>query len=119
MLLQRTTAKEQPHRLIAAELPQSFIDQYGAVTIENHLNMIVPILPEPPVNTQTLAAFLNSSAADRAFRCISGTVAVSAYELEAMPLPPAAALTDLAHLLRRSPSRQDIDAVCDRLYGDR
>jgi adenine-specific DNA-methyltransferase len=81
--------------------------------------MIVPIVPEPVVDTQTLAAFLNSSAADRAFRCISGTVAVSAYELESMPLPPAFALTDLTHLLRCSPSRQAIDDLCDRLYGER
>lgn len=119
VLLQRTTAKEQPHRLIAAELPQSFIDKHGAVTVENHLNMIVPIVPEPSVDTRTLAAFLNSSAADRAFRCISGTVAVSAYELESMPLPPAAALTGLTSFLRRSASRKDIDDACNRLYGDR
>lgn len=119
VLLQRTTAKEQPHRLIAAELPQSFIDEHGAVAVENHLNMVVPIVPKPAVDTRTLAAFLNSSAADRAFRCISGSVAVSAYELEAMPLPPAMAMTELKRLLRRSPSPEDIDAVCDRLYGDR
>lgn len=119
VLLQRTTAKEQPHRLIAAELPQYFLDEHGAVTVENHLNMIVPVVPSPAVTTTTLAAFLNSDAADRAFRCISGTVAVSAYELESMPLPPVEALCDLARLLRRSPSRQAINEACDRLYGDR
>ncbi len=119
VLLQRTTAKEQARRLIAAELPQSFIDKHGAVTVENHLNMIVPVVPRPAVDTQTLSAFLNSSTADRAFRCISGTVAVSAFELESMPLPPAAALADLTRLLPLSPSRKDIDEVCDRLYGDR
>ncbi len=118
VLLQRTTAKEQVHRLIAAELPQSFIDGFGAVTIENHLNMIVPIVAEPLVDTRTLAAFLNSSAADRAFRCISGTVAVSAYELEAFPLPSALALAELTSQLRRSPTRQTIDDICGRLYGD-
>jgi adenine-specific DNA-methyltransferase len=119
VLLQRTTAKEQAHRLIAAELPQAFLDKHGAVTVENHLNMIVPVVPQPVVDTPTLAAFLNSSAADRAFRCISGTVAVSAYELESMPLPPSDALGDLARLVRRSASRQAIDDACDRLYGDR
>lgn len=119
VLLQRTTAKEQVRRLIAAELPESFLAEHDAVTIENHLNMIIPIVAEPPVDTRTLAAFLNSSAADRAFRCISGTVAVSAYELESMPLPSADTLTDLTRLLRRSHSRQAIDDACDRLYGDR
>jgi adenine-specific DNA-methyltransferase len=88
VLVQRTTAKEQARRLIAAELPQSFLDSHGGqITIENHLNMIIPAQTGAAVPTGTLAAFLNSAAADRAFRCISGTVAVSAYELESLPLP--------------------------------
>ena len=37
ILLQRTTAKEQCRRLIAAELPASFIEEHGAVVVENHL----------------------------------------------------------------------------------
>jgi adenine-specific DNA-methyltransferase len=119
VLLQRTTAKEQVRRLIAAELPQAFLDKHGAVTVENHLNMIIPIVPKPAVEASTLAAFLNSSAADRAFRCISGTVAVSAYELESMPLPHSETLAGLTKLLRHSPSRQQIEQACDLLYGDR
>ena len=94
VLLQRTTSKEQPRRLVAAELPQSFLEEYGAVAVENHLNMLVPIEADPPVDPATLAAFLNSEIADRVFRCISGTVAVSAYELEAMPLPPPSSLSN-------------------------
>jgi adenine-specific DNA-methyltransferase len=120
VLLQRTTAKEQPRRLVAAELPQAFLETHdGAVTVENHLNMVVTITPNPPVDTRTLAAFLNSSAADRAFRCISGTVAVSAYELEAMPLPPSWAMRGLTELLSEPHERADIEAYCNRLYGDR
>ena len=100
VLLQRTTAKEQARRLIAAELPQSFIDDSGgAVTVENHLNMILPLNDKPSVSTAVLAAFLNSAAADRAFRCISGTVAVSAYELESMPLPGPSSMAEVAGLL--------------------
>ena len=38
VLLQRTTAKEQRRRLIAAELPASFISEHRAVVVENHLN---------------------------------------------------------------------------------
>ena len=120
VLLQRTTAKEQPRRLVAAELPQAFIDEHGgAVTVENHLNMVVPIVEAPPVDTRALAAFLNSAAADRAFRCISGTVAVSAYELEAMPLPPPWSMPGLSELLARPHERADVEAYCRRLYGDR
>jgi adenine-specific DNA-methyltransferase len=119
VLLQRTTAKEQPRRLIAAELPQSFLDQHPAgVTVENHLNMILPLLEQPPVSPRALAAFLNSAAADRAFRCISGTVAVSAYELESMPLPPAWALRTIDDLLGRDAPQADIEGYCHRLYGN-
>ncbi len=89
VLLQRTTAKEQARRLIAAEMPASFIKKYGAVTVENHLNMLIPTTPKPAVPPALLSAFLNTGAADRAFRCISGSVAVSAYELESLPLPSA------------------------------
>jgi adenine-specific DNA-methyltransferase len=118
VLLQRTTAKEQPRRLVAAELPREFLEAHGgAVTVENHLNMIVPVVPEPTVSTRALAAFLNSAAADRAFRCISGTVAVSAYELEAIPLPPPWALRGLDDLLARPHLQHEVEEFCHRLYG--
>jgi adenine-specific DNA-methyltransferase len=87
VLLQRTTAKEQTRRLIAAELPAAFIRRHGAVVIENHLNMIRPITEAPSIPAKVLAAVLNSAVVDRTFRCISGSVAVSAYELENLPLP--------------------------------
>jgi adenine-specific DNA-methyltransferase len=120
VLLQRTTAKEQPRRLVAAELPQAFLEAHGgAVTVENHLNMVVALTPNPLVDTRTLAAFLNSAAADRAFRCISGTVAVSAYELEAMPLPHSWAMRGLTELISGPHERADIETYCNRLYGDR
>ena len=116
VLLQRTTSKEQARRLVAAELPATFLTEHGAVTVENHLNMIVPVVPSPKVNTAALAAFLNSAAADRAFRCISGSVAVSAYELESMPLPAPDSLRALEKLLQRTPARRDIERFCDDLY---
>lgn len=119
VLLQRTTAKEQARRLIAAEMPLSFLARHPrGVTVENHLNMLLPLEEgPPPVPPAVLAAFLNSRAADRAFRCISGSVAVSAYELEAMPLPNPAALKELASLVAAGASRERLDQACDRLYG--
>jgi adenine-specific DNA-methyltransferase len=120
VLIQRTTAKEQPRRLVAAELPQAFLNKHGgAVTVENHLNMVLPVRPNPPVDTNTLAAFLNSTATDHAFRCISGTVAVSAYELEAMPLPPAWSMQGLTEIISRPHLRTDIEEYCNHLYGVR
>jgi len=117
VLLQRTTAKEQTRRLIAAALPPAFLHQHGAVVIENHLNMLRPIVPRPLVSPAVLAAFINSGAADCSFRCVNGSVAVSAYELEALPLPDPAGLGELAALVKRRANRAAIDSACDRLYA--
>lgn len=116
VLLQRTTAKEQSRRLIAAALPDAFLAEHKAVVIENHLNMIRSPVAKPKVPPTTLAAFLNSAAADRAFRCLSGSVAVSAYELEALPLPDPARLKALTKLVNGGASRAQIEAECENLY---
>ena len=87
VLVQRTTAKEQCRRLIAAELPPWFLKEHGAVVVENHLNMVKPRNGTPDVAPAALAVVLNSEVADQVFRWINGSVAVSAYELGALPLP--------------------------------
>ena len=115
VLLQRTTAKEQVRRLIAAEMPKQFVAAHGGVTVENHLNMMVPTVAKPAVSAALLAAFLNSVAADRAFRCLSGSVAVSAYELENLPLPAA---SDLKQLVGRKLDRTTIEIAAGQLYAE-
>lgn len=114
VLLQRTTAKEQARRLIAAEMPASFIGTAG-VTVENHLNMLLPASDKPAIAPALLATFLNTVAADRAFRCISGSVAVSAYELENLPLPDPAALK---RLLGRRTDADSVEQAARVLYGE-
>ena len=118
VLLQRTTAKEQARRLIAAPLTQTFLDAHdGAVVVENHLNMVRPVADgTPKVSAEALAAFLNGDAADAAFRCISGSVAVSAYELEAMPVPPPSAMRALEETLARGVGPGEVRAICAGLY---
>lgn len=116
VLLQRTTAKEQARRLIATALPVGMLDEHDAVVVENHLNMLRPTTDQPPVPADVLAAFLNSTAADRAFRCVSGSVAVSAYELEALPLPAPDQLGGLCDLVVSGADSVQIDAACQRLY---
>lgn len=118
VLLQRTTAKEQARRLIAAVLPQAFLDKHRAVVVENHLNMLRPTITSPAVSVEVLAAFLNSSIVDRAFRCLSGSVAVSAFELESLPLPHPATLTPLQRLVEQGGTKEQIDIVCDSLYRE-
>lgn len=115
ILLQRTTAKEQNRRLIATELPRGFLVEHGAVVIENHLNMIRPIDGAPRIPPRVLTAFLNAEIVDKAFRCFSGSVAVSAYELEALPLPPPESLDCIADLVRAGAGRTVIDRACARL----
>jgi len=118
VLVQRTTAKEQSRRLIAAELPLSFIQDHGAVVVENHLNMIRPASDSPRVSPKMVAALLNTRTLDRLFRCISGSVAVSAYELEAMPLPSPESLAAIQPLIQSGAERSAIDEAVHRLYVD-
>lgn len=94
ILVQRTTAPEQPRRLVAAILDRETLDGTwsGAVVVENHVNVLRCSSPASPLTTELFAALLASDVLDRLYRCLSGTVAVSAYELEALPLPSPARL---------------------------
>jgi len=116
VLLQRTTAKEQCRRLIAAELPEQFIRKHGAVVVENHLNMIKPLNGTPKVSAAALAALLNSDVVDQVFRCINGSVAVSAYELQALPLPSPDDAKDIEALIEARAHREVLDQAVERLY---
>jgi adenine-specific DNA-methyltransferase len=115
VLIQRTTAKEQRRRLIAAALPSEFVRVHGGVVIENHLNMLIPTR-KTVTSPAVLAALLNSPVVDQLFRCISGSVAVSAFELEALPMPAAHQFANLAELVRRGASREMLDEACAALY---
>jgi len=55
---------------------------------------------------------LNTSTLDRLYRCLTGTVAVSAYELEALPLPSDETLAALDGL----PSR-DVAAALAQAFA--
>jgi adenine-specific DNA-methyltransferase len=98
-------------------MPLSFIKKHTAVIVENHLNMIRPVGNLPPrVSTAALSAILNSSIVDQAFRCISGSVAVSAFELEALPLPPPESVSIIDNLIRSKATTEEIDARIKALY---
>ena len=118
LLVQRTTAKEQRRRLIAARLPVSFIEEHGAVVVENHLNMIKPVNGTPRVTAAALAALLNSDVVDQIFRCINGSVAVSAYELEALPLPLPEDMVEIEQLVNMRAERSTLERVVNCLYGN-
>ncbi|MFJ3055980.1 class I SAM-dependent DNA methyltransferase [Herbaspirillum sp. NPDC087042] len=118
ILVQRTTSKEQNRRLMAAILPQTFLDQFGGVVIENHLNMVhSPLGAASKVSLEALAMLLNSEAADRAFRCISGSVAVSAYELNALPLPSVQQFAEIERSIQSGATKAMIERQIATFYG--
>jgi adenine-specific DNA-methyltransferase len=117
ILLQRTTAKEQTRRLIAAVLPQSFLDDHGGAVVENHLNMVRPAGVRSRVPLDAVAALLNSHVVDTIFRCTNGSVAVSAYELESIPVPPLEAMQQLHTLLEARVAPAAVEAFLRRTYG--
>jgi hypothetical protein len=118
VLVQRTTAVEQPRRLVAAVLPEESLRPHGAVVIENHLNILQPIsIDQAQVEPATLAALLNSAVVDSVFRCISGSVAVSAYELESLPLPSLEQLHTLEKLLTQGTPAPIVERSVAAFYG--
>jgi adenine-specific DNA-methyltransferase len=93
VLVARTTAPEQPRRILAAELDAACLEQWGGrVVVENHVNVLTCIDPDSPLSARLLMALLDSVAFDGLYRCLTGSVAVSAYELSAMPLPDRSTL---------------------------
>ena len=120
LLLQRTTAKEQASRLIGAIVPEDFIQAHGGVVIENHLNMIKPFLGnEPPIRVDTLQFILKSSLVDTLFRMMNGSVAVSAYELEALPLPPLEKAIEIQRALVDGIAHDSIQTMIRDAYSER
>lgn len=97
VLVQRTTAPEQPRRLVAAVLDRSTLTEWGGeVIVENHVNVLRCTQHESVLGPGLLGRLLNANVLDRIYRCLTGTVAVSAYELEALPLPPPELVDELA-----------------------
>ena len=117
VLSQRTTSKEQNRRLKSAELPMSFVEKHGGVVVENHLNIIKPLTGEPEVTPAVLSALLNSEVVDRLFRCINGSVAVSAYELKSLPLPSPEDMRAIDRMVNRRTKRKTFERALERLYG--
>ena len=116
VLLQRTTAKEQSRRLTAAALPEELIARHGGIVVENHLNMVRPLNNAPKVSPSAVAAVLNSEIVDLAFRCISGSVAVSAFELEALPLPSLEQMSAIERLIARQARLEAVERHLRAIY---
>lgn len=118
VLVQRTTAKEQYKRLVSAVLPDEFlIEHKRAVVVENHLNIIKAENGDISLSLSAINALLNSQVVDRIFRCISGSVAVSAYELNAIPIPEMDEMRELEELLSSRADMKEVANFIQHLYG--
>jgi adenine-specific DNA-methyltransferase len=94
LLVQRTTAPEQARRIVAAPLSAATLATWGGqVVVENHVNVLRPTALAPLLSQDLLTRLFASPTIDRVARCLSGSVALSAFELEALPLPDGATLS--------------------------
>jgi adenine-specific DNA-methyltransferase len=126
VLVQRTTAKEQTRRLIAALLPRDFLEEEGGAVVENHLNVVRNGAPAAAqcsgvlrgdVGLQVIEAILNSSVVDRLFRCINGSVAVSAYEIASLPFPSPDGMVTIQKGIERGGERAEVDRIITSVYS--
>lgn len=86
VLIQRTTSPEQRRRLVVAELTASDLEAAGgSVAIENHVNTLTSTTSDLPLNL--VSRLLSTQTLDNVIRCIAGSVALSAYEVESLPVP--------------------------------
>ena len=118
ILAQRTTAKEQRKRIMAAILPGPFVDRYKGVVVENHLNIIKPIKrKQASISLEALKFILNSNALDMVFRSMNGSVAVSAYELKSLPMPDIPQLQVIERMIEQNLPREKLETQLAEFYG--
>jgi adenine-specific DNA-methyltransferase len=111
VLVQRTTAPEQPRRLLAAVLDAESLARWGGrVSVENHVNVLTTQQDDSALTPRVVTALLDSDALDRLYRCLTGSVAVSAYELSALPIPGPQTVSAWEEL-DDDELRQEINAV--------
>jgi adenine-specific DNA-methyltransferase len=85
--LQRITSADQGRRLVGAAVPAELLEATGGVVGENHVLFLEKMSGTSAITPHQLASILGSKVVDRLFRCISGAVNVSIFELNQLPLP--------------------------------
>lgn len=112
VLVQRTTAPEQSRRLVVAPLTRADLDaRRGGVTVENHVNVLRPQGLLADLSVEQLARILGTRTMDQVVRTISGSVALSAYELESIPMPAPEVVARWAEL-----SGDELEDAVRRVY---
>lgn len=107
--LQRVTSSDQSKRLIGSVVPSLLMDKYGGVVGENHVVFLQQVDAYPKVSPKQLADILRTEVVDRLFRCISGAVNVSIYELSHLPMPDPNLICEM--LLKYSSIDEAVEAA--------
>ncbi|WP_440410493.1 Eco57I restriction-modification methylase domain-containing protein [Neorhizobium petrolearium] len=84
--VQRTSARGQKRRITAAEIPVSFVEQYGGVIAENHVILLLPTRSDA-VPASALAKALNLPQVGEQLDRMCGSASIPARLLEQVPLP--------------------------------
>lgn len=106
ILLQRTSNRRQPHRLLAGLIRQREIPGGRGFVSENHTVLVLPdTTKRQKLPLGMLCRLLNTDAVDARFRRISGTVSVSVKALRSLPLPAPAEVRRAFKLSRTDDER--------------
>jgi len=91
VLLQRLTSNDQPHRLIACNVPDEWQQREGGFVAENHVITLIA-KRDSQWSPRQIAFLMNSVVVNRLYRAISGATNVAVSEMAQLPLPDPAAL---------------------------
>ncbi len=116
ILIKRTSSKEQARRIHAVLVDQSYIDKYGGFFAENHVN-VLKATHDQCVDLIVIFRLLKTTIVDNLFRCISGTVTVSATELNQIPMPSPEALRGFAESTHNILEIDKIENAACAAYG--
>ena len=125
LLVKRMTAKEEPRRLVACQLPDEYAQSDRGYFAENHVNLVRPKVSGARIALDAVLGLLNSRLFDFVFRALNGNTQVSATELELLPIadgPELSEIAEQAHSLTASGGRDykaqsRLDELVFRLYG--
>ena len=110
VLLQRLTSNDQPHRLIACDVPDKWQRREGGFVAENHVITLIA-KQDSQWSPKQIASLMNSVVVNRLYRAISGATNVAVSEMAQLPLPdPVALRAALA-------TEIDIEKAIRKAYG--
>ncbi len=79
--------------------------------------VLAPQRAERPLSFEVASTLLGAGVVDQVFRCINGSVAVSAYELSALPLPEPEVMAKLEMFVTTGANAEFIEGFIAKAYG--